>query len=53
MIFNEIKCQVNIFSGLVGGCTPLCPSTVLTAACYWPSGHCITAQKFVSVSGES
>jgi len=29
-----------------------CVSTVLTAACYWPSSHCIPAQKFVSVSGE-
>jgi len=27
-------------------------STVLTATCYWPSNHCIPAQKFVSVSGE-
>jgi len=27
-------------------------STVLTAACYWPSSHCIPAQKFVSASGE-
>ena len=27
-------------------------STVLTAACYWPSSHYIPAQKFVSVSGE-
>jgi len=27
-------------------------STVLTAGYYWPSGHCIPAQKFVSVSGE-
>ena len=25
---------------------------VLTAACYWPSSHCIPAQKFVSVSEE-
>jgi len=29
-----------------------CGSTVLTAACYWPSSHCIPAQKFVSASGE-
>ena len=29
-----------------------CGNTVLTAACYWPSSHCIPAQKFVSVSGE-
>jgi len=31
-----------------------CGSTVLTAACYWPSIHCtcLPAQKFVSVSGE-
>jgi len=28
-----------------------CRSAVLTAACYWPSSHCIPAQKFVSVSG--
>jgi len=28
-----------------------CGSTVLTAACYWPSSHCIPAQRFVSVSG--
>ena len=28
-----------------------CESTVLTAACYWSSSHCIPAQKFVSVSG--
>jgi len=27
-------------------------STVLTAGYYWPSDHCIPAQKFVSVSGE-
>jgi len=27
-------------------------STVLTAACYWQSSHCIPAQKFVSVSGK-
>ena len=27
-------------------------STVLTSAYYWPSGHCIPAQRFVSVSGE-
>ena len=26
--------------------------TVLTAACYWPSSHCIPDQKFVSVSGK-
>ena len=26
--------------------------TVLTAACHWPSSHCILDQKFVSVSGE-
>jgi len=36
MIFNEIKCHVNISLGLVGGCipciSPLCPrlSTALT-----------------------
>jgi len=29
-----------------------CVSTVLTAACYWPSSHCIPGQTFVSVSGE-
>jgi len=29
-----------------------CRSTVLTAACHWPSSHCIPAQTFVSVSGE-
>jgi len=29
-----------------------CGSAVLTAACYWPSSHCIPAQKFVSASGE-
>ena len=28
-----------------------CASTVLTATCYWPSSHCILAQKFVSMSG--
>ena len=28
-----------------------CGSTVLTAASYWTSSHCIPAQKFVSVSG--
>ena len=28
-----------------------CGSTVWTAACYWPSSHCIPAHKFVSVSG--
>jgi len=27
-------------------------SVVSTATCYWPSNHCIPAQKFVSVSGE-
>jgi len=27
-------------------------STVLTAACYWPSSHCIPTKKFVSVSVE-
>jgi len=26
--------------------------TVLTAACYWSSRHCIPDQKFMSVSGE-
>jgi len=26
-----------------------CGSTVLTAACYWPSSRCIPAQKFVSM----
>jgi len=26
-----------------------CVSTVLTAACYWQSSHCIPAQTFVSV----
>ena len=25
---------------------------MLKAACYWPSSHCIPAQKFVYVSGE-
>ena len=29
-----------------------CGSTVLTAACYLPSSHCIPAQKFVSMSGK-
>ena len=29
-----------------------CVSTVLTAACYQPSSHCMPAQKFVFVSGE-
>ena len=29
-----------------------CVSRVLRAACCWPSGHCIPAQKFVFVSGE-
>jgi len=29
-----------------------CESTVLTAACYWPSSHCIPAQRFVSMLGE-
>ena len=29
-----------------------CWSAVLTAACYWPSNHCIPAEKFVSVSTE-
>ena len=28
-----------------------CGSTVLTAACYWPSSHFIPAQKFVCASG--
>jgi len=27
-------------------------SMVLTAACYWPSSHCIPNKNFVSVSGE-
>ena len=27
-----------------------CGSTVLKAACYWSSSHCIPAQKFVSMS---
>ena len=26
--------------------------TVLTTACYWPSSHCIPAQKFLSLSAE-
>ena len=29
-----------------------CRGMVLSAACYWPSSHCIPAQKFVSVSTE-
>jgi len=29
-----------------------CLSTVLTAACYWPSSCCIPAQKFMFMSGE-
>jgi len=29
-----------------------CGCTVVTAACYWPSRHCIPAQKFMSLSGE-
>jgi len=29
-----------------------CGSTVLIAARYWPSSHCIPAQNFVSVSAE-
>ena len=29
-----------------------CWSTVLIAACFWPSIHCIPAQKFVSVPAE-
>ena len=29
-----------------------CKSTILTATCYWPTSHCIPAQKFMSVSGE-
>ena len=29
-----------------------CRSTVLTAACYWPSSHCIRTQMFVSVKIE-
>jgi len=37
---------------LVKSCGECCGGTVLTAACYWPSSHCIPAQKFVSVSGE-
>jgi len=27
-----------------------CESTVLTAACNWPSSHCILTQKFLSMS---
>jgi len=30
-----------------------CRSTVLTAACYWPSSYCVPAQTFVSASRES
>ena len=29
-----------------------CVSTVLTAACYWPSSNCISPRTFASVSGE-
>jgi len=29
-----------------------CCRPVLTNACYWPSSHCIPAQKFVSASGK-
>jgi len=29
-----------------------CESAVLTTVCYWPSSHCIPAQKFVSVSAK-
>jgi len=29
-----------------------CGSQVLAGASYWPSSHCIPAQKFVSVSGK-
>jgi len=29
-----------------------CCGPVLTTACYWPSSHCIPAQKFVSASGK-
>jgi len=29
-----------------------CGCAVLTTACYWPSSHCIPAQKFVFVWGE-
>ena len=29
-----------------------CGCMVLTAACFYPSSHCIPAQKFASVSGE-
>jgi len=34
------------------GFVECCGSTVLTAACYWLSSHCIPDQKSVSVSGE-
>ena len=27
-------------------------STLLTAACYWPSSNCLPAKKFVSVTGD-
>jgi len=37
---------------LVKSFVECCGCTVLTAACYWPSSHFISAQKFVSVSGE-
>jgi len=29
-----------------------CGSTMLTAACYWPSSHCISAHQFVSASAD-
>jgi len=43
----------DLTSFLVKSFGECCGCAGLTAACYWSSGHCITAQKFVSVSGET
>ena len=43
------KHTTGVFVKIAGGC---CRCTVLKAACYWLSNHCIPVQKCVSMLGE-
>jgi len=47
VLLTSRKQKTRFFVNIFEKC---CGRTGLTTACYWPSYHCIPAQKFVSVS---
>ena len=46
MTFNEIKCHVNTFLGLVGGCIPCIPPPVSAPGVFCVDGCLLLAVKY-------